>query len=723
MPHARGSSAPNLVGRNNLKTSAGVQDILPTSHDEQHKGGDYQLLQTSPNHESQSELESATSHVRNDDPSLSQTKLPAYLTGKNPYGQILEQVDHPYRERKQVSGAPPSQLGSNIEGRPRTAGSFNFKTRPAPSPQPLPKASSHSSPVLPLLPPERPPKTEAFRAAKSFFESRALESQKEASPQPKGVGHIQRSSLTTKFKPSTVASGVVATPSNNVAVEGSSLTRRRSANVLSQPQQVAKPLGDERYRKFQHDKADKQPRTATDSVAKRKAGSQATSTESTGYDGSSSQLSFEPNLNQHMSLSAMIPVDDLSVEDGYYSIEVPDHIDDRGAYGRRNTLDFGYPSARIKPIPTLQTYKAPLRDPGRWTKRSCGHFSSIQATELESIEEAAKRPCNQCSSTENPSLESREYPKAKPSFRPSQKKTETDLYFPSIAKRELRRKPRRGRHPSNQSAHNTPLSERTEEDIVHDLSSLIDSILQEHQTVLQKVITNIEASRYPQQRQRRLDPTPPPIPSQSISGDRIARPKRRKMDTHLGKCWDFDGPRRATYRASSPSPPSPKTATTTASVIRKLDYSSNPLSPSQDREQQGYECGSRSFVSGKESSSFPFSNDHHHLRTHPSADIASQQDFDAVVAGHAPSSISSFSPAATTPNLDDPALPDRRRVQQSEETSGVSGAPSGTLMMSRTTAEEVIGMIRKAACELGVDLERGVPGVGDDEEFENAAWE
>lgn len=43
-------------------------------------------------------------------------KSPGYLQGKNPYGQVLERVDHPYRDpRPATSGVQPIQTGSSYE--------------------------------------------------------------------------------------------------------------------------------------------------------------------------------------------------------------------------------------------------------------------------------------------------------------------------------------------------------------------------------------------------------------------------------------------------------------------------------------------------------------------------------------------------------------------------------------------------------------------------------
>ncbi|KAF2440530.1 hypothetical protein P171DRAFT_475958 [Karstenula rhodostoma CBS 690.94] len=107
-------------------------------------------------------------------------KSPAYLAGKNPYGRILNNVEHPYRERGTPAPGPPSQLGSDMGGRPRTSGSFKFVTRPTPPPAPERKVSVDGPPTPPPLPPARPPqKMFSVKDAKTFFETKASESRKD----------------------------------------------------------------------------------------------------------------------------------------------------------------------------------------------------------------------------------------------------------------------------------------------------------------------------------------------------------------------------------------------------------------------------------------------------------------------------------------------------------------------------------------------------------------
>jgi hypothetical protein len=96
------------------------------------------------------------------EPRPSQPKSPAYLHGKNPYGQILENVDHPYRKPR--TDGPPSQIESSIERRPRTTGGSSFTTRPL-----------QSKSELPQLGARQPQKPISVQAAKNFFETKAAE--------------------------------------------------------------------------------------------------------------------------------------------------------------------------------------------------------------------------------------------------------------------------------------------------------------------------------------------------------------------------------------------------------------------------------------------------------------------------------------------------------------------------------------------------------------------
>jgi len=202
--------------------------------------------------------------------------------------------------------------------------------------------------------------------------------------------------------------------------------------------------------------------------------------QSLSHDGSSSHHSF----SRRTSAPSLVPTSNTGVEEGYYSIEVPDHVDYRGCYGRRKTKDFGYPGARIKPRSTFRTYKAPLEDPGNWIKRACGHFSNISAT--ESREEASKRPCRQCRGKHalpDPAL---------PTHHHSHKRATTDSSTSSSHShnREDERSHRHRQHHSDCMP-----SDKCGDTLAHDLGYVIDSILEEHANTLQSVINNIKFSQ------------------------------------------------------------------------------------------------------------------------------------------------------------------------------------------------------------------------------------
>jgi hypothetical protein len=137
-------------------------------------------------------------------------KSPAYLQGKNPYGQILDHIEHPYREATSNATAPrpPAQAGTRSGSRLRTAGSFESLTRPASAtPEQMYDASGQR-------PTRLPPKTVSVKAAKDFFNSKA-------SPNPsappvrstptgrafaKSVPSIQQSNMAPASRPTQIPS-------------------------------------------------------------------------------------------------------------------------------------------------------------------------------------------------------------------------------------------------------------------------------------------------------------------------------------------------------------------------------------------------------------------------------------------------------------------------------------------------------------------------------------
>jgi hypothetical protein len=78
----------------------------------------------------------------------------------------------------------------------------------------------------------------------------------------------------------------------------------------------------------------------------------------------------------------------------HVSSKVPDDVDNRSAYGRRQSPDFGFPGARIKPHITLNIHKAPLSSDD-WIKRVCGHFSRRSRSDFG--DDSPGKLCHRCS--------------------------------------------------------------------------------------------------------------------------------------------------------------------------------------------------------------------------------------------------------------------------------------------------------------------------------------
>jgi hypothetical protein len=100
-------------------------------------------------------------------------KSPSYLQGKNPYGQVLDHVEHPYREPQGATAGPPSQTGASIGGRPRTSGSFEFKTRVLP----IESERTTSTPIADQNPASlrQLPKPVSVDATRQLFESKCAQ--------------------------------------------------------------------------------------------------------------------------------------------------------------------------------------------------------------------------------------------------------------------------------------------------------------------------------------------------------------------------------------------------------------------------------------------------------------------------------------------------------------------------------------------------------------------
>jgi hypothetical protein len=80
-------------------------------------------------------------------------------------------VEHPYREPVPAAEVgSPAQTGASIEGRPRTAGSFQFKTRPTPTePEPLVFVPDPEPQLFPSRPAVKPM---SVQDRKNLFESK-----------------------------------------------------------------------------------------------------------------------------------------------------------------------------------------------------------------------------------------------------------------------------------------------------------------------------------------------------------------------------------------------------------------------------------------------------------------------------------------------------------------------------------------------------------------------
>jgi hypothetical protein len=109
----------------------------------------------------------------------------------------LDNVEHPHREpRAAVDAGPPSQAGASIEGRPRTAGSFQFKTRPIPT-EPEPSVAVPNPESQPL-PPRQPAKPVSVQAAKKLFEGKLPQNRSAPQTQPSRAAVVVKGTSTQK---------------------------------------------------------------------------------------------------------------------------------------------------------------------------------------------------------------------------------------------------------------------------------------------------------------------------------------------------------------------------------------------------------------------------------------------------------------------------------------------------------------------------------------------
>ncbi|KAF1841334.1 uncharacterized protein K460DRAFT_434460, partial [Cucurbitaria berberidis CBS 394.84] len=184
--------------------------------------------------------------------------------------------------------------------------------------------------------------------------------------------------------------------------------------------------------------------------------------------------------------STQVPIATVGVQPDYHTIEVPDHIDWRAAYGRRKTQDFGFPGARIKPRGTSRALK-PLHDPGSWTRRACGHFSYMGKDEHRKF--ASRKKCRQCSNNVPPSEPEPLY------HRPARKRAAADSST-SSSSTSIKYEDACGR-PSKRRKHHSECmpADKCGDTFAKDLEYFVDSILEEHTNSLQAVINNLKHSK------------------------------------------------------------------------------------------------------------------------------------------------------------------------------------------------------------------------------------
>lgn len=586
---------------------------------------------------------------------------PAYLQGKNPYGRVVDKVEHPYRESRHtaITDGPPSQVDSSFESRPRTSGSLQFKTRPAPLEPERMVAATTSQP--PLIPTRQLPKSVSVQAAKIFFETKAFQNRSGPLP-PAGVMTVAKEAPTIKqthdhqqlvpppgrsmhisspvkirasqkqqpgegSPPQTTAADpqranpfarhkaepsapkaavqaptAVLNPPNledtqsGSAIEHELSRRRRSTKIFTNAPRDSVPLSfdlgangnSSKLRKYRNmpllaiekTRPSNERRSSEGSVKRhsshrstsfaeaeavvyqdleptlesrhnelgqsvraieddelspsrqlrrrrsrsaplveqgtageplpRRRSTKSSTTDLDGsceichdnfgehsdvrskiqntvarvlsHDGSSSN----PSISRRSTAPGRVPIADIGVQKGYHDIEVPDHVDMRGAYGRRQTQDFGFPGARIKPRRTIRTYK-PLADPDSWIKRACGHFSTMSKS--ENPEHAYKRSCQQCSAKAA-------LPHPRSSHHHWARKRAVTDSSTSCSSSSKRSRDACGRSAARRQHHSDCMpADQCGDTFAKDLGYIIDAILEEHANTLQGVIKNIKHSQ------------------------------------------------------------------------------------------------------------------------------------------------------------------------------------------------------------------------------------
>jgi hypothetical protein len=160
---------------------------------------------------------------------------------------------------------------------------------------------------------------------------------------------------------------------------------------------------------------------------------------------------------------------------------VPDHIDSREAFGRRQTRDFGFLGARIKPGNTHRT-RNPLQNSGKWTKRACGHFSYVAGS--MPAENASRELCSHCMSRASPVLEPRKQQWLNG-------RTAHDLPFSSRYAYAKGDSADWSRHTYHNYGPEHSTSDKCDDAFAKDLGHMLDAILDEHTRTLKDVINNM----------------------------------------------------------------------------------------------------------------------------------------------------------------------------------------------------------------------------------------
>jgi hypothetical protein len=418
-------------------------------------------------------------------------KSPAYLQGKNPYGQVLDKIEHPYRETKVAGTEPPPQLGASAQGRPRTTGAFEFKTRPSPA---TPERKVHTlDPELRQLPRWQPAKPVSGQATKDFFESKASQNRLPPRPVPsetatigKTIGKGTKARQIPPVEPPPPSSHD-ETVIDSVAYAPQEQEEGDRKPVLPIPTEAGKyndtPQQNVPYTRLKY-KAPAAEQTSQDCKSATHRGSIDGSIDvhrevnhfaakGLTHDGSSS----DPPLSRRGTTRDDLLTANIGVQPNYQSIEIPDHVDWRSAYGRRMTQDFGFPGARIRTHGPERDHK-PLCDPGDWIKRSCGHSLHVRVSEARN--DASQRPCRPCSgknaSLTIPSSDRLEGHERATTASPVSKSSSSTTF------EVLGHEHHSGCIPEDACGGT----------FAQDLSHIIDAILEEHTSSIQDVIDNIK---------------------------------------------------------------------------------------------------------------------------------------------------------------------------------------------------------------------------------------